>query len=107
MAMEPPLRELRRLLERGIENREFRKDLDVELSLSLLLGPIIYWHVFLKKSEQSPRELAEGVVDAFWRAFGEPDEKRKVTKSNSTSPRGAGTSRPRTTGTERTTPRSQ
>jgi len=70
MVMEPPRRELNSLLKRGIEKSELTPNLDVDLSLALLLGPIIYWHVFLRRTSEHPSGLAEGVVDAFWRAFG-------------------------------------
>ena len=70
MVMEPPRRELKRLLKRGIEKSELAPNLDVDLSLALLLGPIIYWHVFLRRTSENPKGLAEGVVEAFWRAFG-------------------------------------
>jgi AcrR family transcriptional regulator len=72
MVMQPPLQELRRLIERGIRKRELRRGLDIELSLSMLLGPMLYWKIFLEKSVENPRPLAEGVIDAFWRAFGTP-----------------------------------
>ncbi|MBV9574369.1 MAG: TetR/AcrR family transcriptional regulator C-terminal ligand-binding domain-containing protein [Acidobacteriales bacterium] len=70
--MEPPRKELRHLLALGIEKGEFSPELDPDLSLALLLGPIIYWHVFLnaKRSTGNPKGLAEGVIDAFWKAFG-------------------------------------
>jgi AcrR family transcriptional regulator len=72
--MEPPRRELRHLLKLGIAKGEISPKPDIELSLALLLGPMIYWHVFLKKSdekksEDDPKHLGEGVIDAFWRAF--------------------------------------
>ncbi len=70
MVMEPPRRELKGLLKLGIEKSELTPNLDVDLSLALLLGPIIYWHVFLRRTSEHPSGLAEGVVDAFWRAFG-------------------------------------
>jgi len=70
MVMEPPRHELKKLIALGIEKRELARDLDVDLSLALLLGPIIYWHVFLRRTSEHPSGLAEGVVDAFWRAFG-------------------------------------
>jgi hypothetical protein len=35
----------------------------------MLLGPIIYWYVFLRKSAEDSKRLAAGVIDAFWRAF--------------------------------------
>jgi AcrR family transcriptional regulator len=71
MAMEPPRRELTRLLQQGIQAGELSPTVDLEVSLAMLLGPIIYWHVFFnqKKSTGNPRHLAEGVVDAFWKAF--------------------------------------
>src|SRR5689334_18830811 len=49
MVMEPPRQELRRLLRQAVEQGELVPDLDQELSLSLLLGPIIYWYVFLRR----------------------------------------------------------
>src|SRR5258707_13084414 len=70
MVMDPPRRELKTLLKLGIEKSELAPNLNVDLSLAMLLGPIIYWHVFLKRTSEDPRGLAEGVVDAFWRAFG-------------------------------------
>lgn len=70
MVMEPPRRELTGLLLSGIQKGEFLPTLDRELSLSLLLGPMLYGHIFRKRSARDPRPLAEGVVDAFWRAYG-------------------------------------
>lgn len=69
MAMEPPRRELRHLLKLGIGKEELSPDLDSDLCVALLLGPILYWHIFLRQSEEEPALLAAGVVDAFWRAF--------------------------------------
>lgn len=70
--MEPPRRELTQLMKLGIARRELCPDLDFDLSLALLLGPILYWHVLLKGTSNEAPPLAEGVVDAFWRAFGRP-----------------------------------
>lgn len=67
--MEPPRTELKRLLRHGMERGEFRAGLNIEFSLALLLGPLLYWHVFLRRHHEA-HELAHGVVDAFWRAFG-------------------------------------
>lgn len=69
IVMEPPRRELRHLIELGIKKGELTRGLDVDLSLALLLGPILYWHIFLQKTTRNPKKLAEGVVGAFWRAF--------------------------------------
>jgi AcrR family transcriptional regulator len=72
MVMEPPRKELRRLLRQAVDNGELVPDLDDELSLSLLLGPIIYWYVFLRRKTTDPTALAQAVVDAFYRAFARP-----------------------------------
>ncbi len=68
--MEPPRTELKTLMAKGVAKGELRPDLDFELSLALLIGPILYWYVFLRRSDENPATLAEGVVDSFWRAFG-------------------------------------
>jgi AcrR family transcriptional regulator len=70
MAMEPPRQELKHLLKLGIKKGELSPKINLELSLTLLLGPMIYWHVFLRRSGGSPKPLAEDVVDAFCKAFG-------------------------------------
>jgi len=72
MVMDPPRRELKHLLELGISRGELISRLDLDLSIALLLGPILYWFIFWRKVKEDPKELAEGVVDAFWRAFGVP-----------------------------------
>jgi AcrR family transcriptional regulator len=73
LVMEPPRRELTHLIRLGIKKRELQPKVDNDVSLSLLLGPILYWHIFLRKSRADPRELATSVVDAFWRAYGRDD----------------------------------
>ena len=69
MVMEPPRNELRHLLKQGIIRRELTPKLDTELCLSLLLGPIVYWYVFLRRKTDDPTQLAKAVANAFWRAF--------------------------------------
>lgn len=69
MVMEPPRRELKHLMKVGIAKGELTAQLDLDLSLALLLGPIVYWYVFLKRTSYDSKVLAEGVIDAFWRAF--------------------------------------
>lgn len=71
MVMEPPRCELRRLIGQGIARGELAGHLDMDLCLALLLGPVLYWRIFMGKTTRShPHELAEGVVEVFWRAFG-------------------------------------
>jgi AcrR family transcriptional regulator len=77
LVMQPPLQALKRLIEQGMHRGELRASLDIELSLSLLLGPMIYWKVFLEKSVENPKKMALGVTDAFWEAFGTQTDKER------------------------------
>ena len=45
-------------------------DLDLDLCLALLLGPVLYWHILLRRIKGDPAVLAEGVIEIFRRAFG-------------------------------------
>lgn len=76
MVMEPPRRELRHLISKGVAKGEIVCDVDMDLCLALLLGSLMYWHIFLKRTNVDPKVLAEGVVDIFWRAFGPEQEGR-------------------------------
>lgn len=71
MVMNPPRQELTRLIEKGIAEGELSKEIDLEIALALLLGPILYWYIFLRRSVAEPNRLAEQVVDTFWRAWRE------------------------------------
>ena len=76
MVMDPPRRELRHLLQLGMETGELAADVDIDVSLALLLGPIMYWYIFLRRTTEEPRELAAAVVDSFWLAFGRSRAKK-------------------------------
>jgi len=57
---------LKTLLRRGVERGIFRARLDEDLGVALLLGPMMYRHIF--GSVLDHERLAQGAVDAFWRA---------------------------------------
>ncbi len=63
--VEPQRLELRRILENAGRRGELIPDLDTDLSLSLLAGPI--FHCAMLKSDV-PASFVEHVVDAFWKA---------------------------------------
>jgi len=84
--MEPPRKELLHLMKLGIEKRELSPELDLSLCLAVLLGPMLYWHVFLRHTSDDPTKLAKAVVDTFWRAYG--------LKKQATRPRNASRSSP-------------
>ncbi len=84
MVMEPPRRELKHLIGQAVTKGELAIDIDMELGLALLLGPLLYWHIFLRKTTGDPRVLAEGVIEVFWRAFG-VDGKRQTGRARKNS----------------------
>lgn len=54
-------------LEEAISDGELRPDLDVELAIDLLVGPVMHRRFM---NSEVPREVPSQVVDVFWRAFG-------------------------------------
>ena len=66
--MEPGRAKAIELMQRGIAKGILAKDLDMELGLALLIGPMMY-RAMLRGLAVSPENLAEGVAKAFWRAF--------------------------------------
>jgi AcrR family transcriptional regulator len=69
MAIEPPRQELKQILTRGVQNGELVPDLNMELAVTLLLGPLLYAKIFQLADSPDYKQLPEQVVDAFWRAF--------------------------------------
>jgi len=66
---------LKVLLRRGVNRGVFPAVLDEDLGVALLLGPMLYRHIF--GSSVSLDWLAEGAVDSFWRAHARSAEKTK------------------------------
>jgi AcrR family transcriptional regulator len=62
--IEPRRTMTRQVLLRGIETGELRPDLDVELALVLLSGPMLVQHMLGWNPQVDSRDLAERVVDA-------------------------------------------
>jgi AcrR family transcriptional regulator len=68
LVMEPPRNQLAQLLERAIAGGELPADLDIDLSVALLLGPMMYRHVLTLIRAEVPAEMPKRVVEAFWNA---------------------------------------
>jgi AcrR family transcriptional regulator len=69
------------LMDRGIAEGYFPEDLDKSLGLALLIGPMMYKHLF-QGTTRMPENLAEGVARAFCRAFSVAPHSGKPTKKS-------------------------
>lgn len=67
--MEPPRQCLKRVLRRGIASGVLPQNLDLEAAMALLLGPMLYAHVFQKEQPSSVPDLGPVTAQAFWRAY--------------------------------------
>jgi AcrR family transcriptional regulator len=67
-----PQARLKAILERGMTRGELLRNIDLDTGLALLLGPMLYWHIFVgrKQARPMPRDLATRVVEVFWKSFG-------------------------------------
>jgi AcrR family transcriptional regulator len=61
---------LRKLIRRGVNQGVFPADLDEELGIALLLGPMMYSRIFGPSVDR--HWLATGTVDSFWKAHARP-----------------------------------
>jgi AcrR family transcriptional regulator len=66
--MEPPRQCLRRILRRGVEQGLLPTTLDLDLAMALLLGPVLYRHIFQKGSQLKSYDIGPKIAEAFWRA---------------------------------------
>src|ERR1700678_4526760 len=69
--IEPARQALGAMMARGKQRGILRPDLDPEVGFSLLLGPLIYRNVFLRKlGGKAPQGLEVAVADSFLSALG-------------------------------------
>lgn len=66
--MEPPRQCLKSVLRRGISRGQLPGDLDMEAAMALLLGPMLYAHVFHKDQGSNKPDLGPVTAETFWRA---------------------------------------
>src|SRR5271156_6571778 len=75
--VEPARMALTNIIKRGEKRGILRRGIDPEVGIALLLGPMIYCHIFVTKTgRKAPKDLEIHVADAFLAAFGV--EPRKV-----------------------------
>jgi len=76
--MEPPRQSLKRIIRRGIKRGELPSTIDLELSMALLLGPLMYRHIFHDDTHPDAHDIGPEVARAFWKAFAIKKEPAKV-----------------------------
>lgn len=77
-AMEPVRHAIADMLARGQRSGILRRGIDHELAFAMLLGPLIYRKVFLKRSgKPSPKNIEAHVVDAFLSIFATHNERKQ------------------------------
>ncbi|MGA8088097.1 MAG: TetR/AcrR family transcriptional regulator [Terracidiphilus sp.] len=74
--MEPPRQCLKRVLRRGIARGLLPGNLDLEAAMALLLGPMLYAHVFHKEQHPHAPDLGPVTAHAFWRAYSKAREQK-------------------------------
>jgi AcrR family transcriptional regulator len=75
--VEPARLALTNMITRGEKRGNLRHGIDPEIGIALLLGPMIYRHLFVSKTGgKGPKDLEIHVVDAFLAAFGTPGTKQ-------------------------------
>lgn len=69
--MEPPRQSLKRILRRAIDRGQIPSTLDLDLAMALLLGPMLYRHIFVRPSipPEPGSDLGTPVAETFCRAY--------------------------------------
>lgn len=64
--MERPRMRLTQILQRGIEQQILPTDMNLDVALALLLGPMLYGRIFINRvSTNLPNDFAQQVVNSF------------------------------------------
>jgi AcrR family transcriptional regulator len=67
--MEPPRKAIRNLLRRAIDRGLLPRSLNLEHSMALLLGPVLYVHIFPGEARLTKDDIGPAAAEAFCRAF--------------------------------------
>jgi hypothetical protein len=68
--MEPSRVALKKILRRGIKRSQLPATLQMDTAMALLLGPLLYGHIFHKESHPEPFDFGGEAAKSFWRAYG-------------------------------------
>jgi AcrR family transcriptional regulator len=68
--MEPSRVALKKILRRGIKRSLLPATLQMNAAMALLLGPVLYGHIFHKEANPQPCDFGGQAAESFWRAYG-------------------------------------
>jgi AcrR family transcriptional regulator len=68
--MEPSRVALKKILRRGIKRSLLPATLNMDVAMALLLGPLLYGHIFHKEAHSQPFDFGGYAAESFWRAYG-------------------------------------
>jgi len=75
--MEPSRVCLKRILRRGVKRKLLPASLDMDAAMALLLGPLLYGHIFHRGMQPKVRDLGQVAAESFWRAYGAGSDRLK------------------------------
>lgn len=75
--MEPPRQSLKIILRRGMERGALPSDLNRETSMAMLLGPILYNHIFSTRDPEKRKDIGAEVAEMFCRAYLQAEDRPK------------------------------
>jgi len=81
--MEPPRLAIRTILCRAIDRGLLPHSLNIEHSTALLLGPVLYIHIFPGESHLTKDDIGPAAAEAFCRAFVIGKHSRAIEKKSS------------------------
>jgi AcrR family transcriptional regulator len=67
--MEPPRLAVRTILNRSIDRGQLPHSINIEHAIALLLGPVLYIHIFPGESHLTKDDIGPAAAEAFCRAF--------------------------------------
>lgn len=67
--MEPSRVCLKRILRRGIKRGLLPATLDMDAAMALLLGPVLYGHIFHRESQPGRCDFGRVAAESFWRSY--------------------------------------
>ncbi len=68
--MEPSRVALKKILRRGIKRSQLPATLNMDAAMALLLGPVLYGHIFYRGAHLQPCDFGGEAAASFWRANG-------------------------------------